>query len=177
MSSMMRWKWMLCSVLVGAGPLAAFACTSSTPEPSPFARTDAQSGVGPQPDAAADGPDLVGDGGEGGASSTSGYTMDGPARCCLQDAGFSCCEGAPPGTCFQYGFIGQCSPEGKSWDPKGLPACLACCEGLTPVRGSLNSSAVCDNSTKTCTRCGDGTCGVGEDWCNCPSDCPPDAGT
>ena len=90
---------------------------------------------------------------------------DGVYRCCLPDAGTSCCTGARDGFCFKYGgSSGQCTKEGDEFEAKDI--CAGCCDGLVRV-----SSCHGPPSVMTCTHCGDGTCGAGEDSCNCPSDC------
>jgi hypothetical protein len=97
-----------------------------------------------------------------------GYTTvgtDGVYRCCLPGEGTSCCKGTATGTCFQYGGIsGTCTTEGDSFEAKDI--CSGCCEGLVRVPD-------CDGppSVLRCTRCGDGSCGPGEDSCNCAADC------
>lgn len=66
-----------------------------------------------------------------------------------------------------------CTPEGGSYVV--YPGALPCCPGLAPVscdkpdsNGNCNEGCV---GTSVCTKCGDGTCGKGENRCNCPSDC------
>jgi hypothetical protein len=92
---------------------------------------------------------------------------DGVYRCCLPGDGTSCCAGTAIGTCFQYGGTsGACTNEGDELEGKDI--CAGCCEGLVRKQ-------VCDAppSVIVCTRCGNGTCGPGEDTCNCPVDCGP----
>jgi hypothetical protein len=93
----------------------------------------------------------------------------GTYRCCLPGQGTSCCEGTKPGLCLAYGDTqgGKCVAEGAMFDPKQL--CSYCCAGLTRMN-------VCDGqggptSVFVCTACGDGICGLGEAYCNCPADC------
>jgi hypothetical protein len=98
----------------------------------------------------------------------------------------SACEPIPEGGlgCVELGAI---------FDGKNQPV-QSCCAGLTAI-DFHDSIATCDGGcapepshpqcssvlfpgTKVCTMCGDGTCGVGENSCNCPSDCPAvDAGS
>ena len=66
----------------------------------------------------------------------------------------------------------------------GLP--LQCCPGLTEVGpiqpgcgGGADGCGVCPGwrpmhqGFVRCIRCGDGICGLNEDWCSCRVDCPP----
>src|SRR5690606_3231757 len=95
--------------------------------------------------------------------------------------------------CFEYGGLYQdCRAEGEVYEGKVL--CAGCCEGLQrswmvepgdQVPPELDElPAGCDlgpESLLICIRCGDGICGSGENFCNCPADCPrpepgPDAG-
>ena len=54
----------------------------------------------------------------------------------------------------------------------------SCCEGLSRVefyKGSMIRLDACELEGKgraTCVRCGNGRCGIGENACNCPADCP-----
>ncbi|MBW2732984.1 MAG: hypothetical protein JRH20_11380 [Deltaproteobacteria bacterium] len=72
-----------------------------------------------------------------------------------------------------------CVPEGgKFTDPE--PA-GRCCESLVPVTDAIpdgnGGCAQPDCPCYVCTQCGDATCGQGENYCNCPQDCPkPDCG-
>ncbi len=63
---------------------------------------------------------------------------------------------------------------------------LQCCPGLTEVGpiqpgcgGGADGCGVCagwrplDEGVIGCIRCGDGICGVNEDWCSCREDCEP----
>jgi hypothetical protein len=108
----------------------------------------------------------------GGMSSDSGD----PYTCCAKGEGTACCSGAPAGTCFPYGGVeGDCVSAGGMFDGKEI--CALCCAGLTRVHlvGSGDGGAcVLDGppSLFVCVACGDGTCGAGENTCNCPGDCP-----
>ena len=67
-----------------------------------------------------------------------------------------------------------CRSEGQSFEGKSLGE--ACCAGLTPVDSTYPSpQGTCMRSAPpsvmVCARCGDGVCGTGENWCNCPADC------
>ena len=57
------------------------------------------------------------------------------------------------------------------WDPSyGV-----CCPGLvTRSSYDISSDGECQELVggALCLACGDGVCGVGEDFCNCPEDCP-----
>lgn len=131
---------------------------------------------------------------DGGASDASGFASDvgpdsgrytqGVYLCCGPGEGRSCC---PPNTlpdpnvgrtatCFQYGGVtGRCTAEGQSLEAKDI--CSVCCSGLTRVESSApgGDGGACVPtdfpSVFRCTACGDGTCGLGENRCNCPADC------
>jgi DNA replication protein DnaC len=90
------------------------------------------------------------------------------------------------GTCFEHGGIyGACRKEGEQREGKVI--CGRCCDGLESVDDLVVGDAIppeldslpegCDRSPApesllTCIRCGDSVCGAGENWCNCPKDCP-----
>jgi len=69
-----------------------------------------------------------------------------------------------------------CVPEGESYPvyPENK-----CCEGLTPISPvSPDANGLCPPrpypiGAMICARCGNGTCGPGENVCNCPEDCGP----
>lgn len=53
---------------------------------------------------------------------------------------------------------------------------LGCCPGLKKIAGNMGVDAdgVCHPAIDggfVCAKCGDGKCGIGENKCNCPSDC------
>jgi len=112
------------------------------------------------------------------------YTTDGPYRCCAADAGTSCCEGTKQGFCFQFGGdYGDCRGAGERYEGKVI--CAHCFPGrvrladIVPGNGEPNDSLPegCDSSRAPlsigiCLACGDGVCGTGENYCNCPADCP-----
>jgi hypothetical protein len=115
-----------------------------------------------------------------------GFTLRGGYRCCLEEAGTSCCAGTAQGTCFAYGgSTGECAGESETIDAKDT--CAICCEGLQPLHASVPGNEIpssldgqpegCDPvpipSLFLCLACGDGTCGKGETYCSCPADCPP----
>jgi len=66
--------------------------------------------------------------------------------------------------CIEEGHAGPVVPGGPE-----------CCPGLTAVEAYNTTTGECVPLVGTfiCTRCGDGACGVGENWCNCPADCFP----
>ncbi|MEZ4232377.1 MAG: hypothetical protein R3B89_24580 [Polyangiaceae bacterium] len=53
----------------------------------------------------------------------------------------------------------------KTFDPP-------CCEGLVQISLTLDAES-CSSApdASVCARCGNGTCGAGEDTCNCRADC------
>ena len=78
-------------------------------------------------------------------------------------------------TCEEW--LKECAEEGEGrCSPCG---CRECCNGLVsrqsfhPYRNTITNEVVClENMTAyVCVRCGDGVCGIGEDWCICPEDC------
>lgn len=66
-----------------------------------------------------------------------------------------------------------CRGEGMDIDGKDIGG--ACCPGLSAVAATGPGGAGCTRiappSVQVCVRCGDGTCGAGENRCNCPKDC------
>ena len=49
-----------------------------------------------------------------------------------------------------------------------------CCEGLQPINAEAPRDGTCQSfapDANICAKCGDGSCGVGENRCNCASDC------
>lgn len=72
-----------------------------------------------------------------------------------------------------------CYGEGET-RPTGLDddEVPACCEGLIALSCAGPSEfGMCFDciGTEICTACGDGTCGIGENDCNCPADCDAEA--
>jgi hypothetical protein len=123
---------------------------------------------------------------DGGGVGAVGYDEDGPYRCCAPDAGTSCCVGTKTGFCFEYGGIYKtCTGPGQQYEGKVI--CARCCPGLARTTivhpGDAVPSSVdglpdgCDEGDEpgglgVCIACGDGACGPGENFCNCPADCP-----
>ena len=66
-----------------------------------------------------------------------------------------------------------CAGEGESVPV--VPGALDCCEGLSKIScAEPDSEGVCPEACVgafICANCGDGTCGLGENKCNCPEDC------
>ena len=103
-----------------------------------------------------------------------GYRLDELSSDCMGAGTACCCKGTTT----------QCAKEGEtintpsSTDRAGP---TTCCAGLTPDDGYTKPDAQ-GNCPKplprqlpvkeTCIKCGDGTCGIGENYCNCPKDCP-----
>jgi len=82
---------------------------------------------------------------------------------CPQD-----CQGVT--TCIKEGEIGFIT--------KTIPD--VCCSGLTKIGNDKVSDELCavlTNGSFRCSYCGNGVCGLGENSCNCPSDCKINATT
>lgn len=103
---------------------------------------------------------------------------DGPYLCCAKNGGTECCASERQGFCFEYGGIYHaCRMEGEEYE--GKVTCAHCCESLgavssaevTSLEGEALRCSVPPVSLLRCVHCGDGTCGVGENRCNCPQDC------
>jgi hypothetical protein len=184
----MSFKRLWCLVLAsGWGPAAFVSCTTSS-EPGHAAQeagaqntADTSSDSGPSDSATDSGP---------------AFTTDrGGNKCCVKGTGTDCCGGHPGpyvdgsgGGCWQYAFYGACITEGRFFDP--TTPCALCCAGLIDVWPLVpgNSSPPlppgCKGESgggpsKICLPCGNGACDVdaGENYCNCPQDCPrPDGG-
>jgi hypothetical protein len=70
----------------------------------------------------------------------------------------------------------DCVNEGERIRGNGEENGRKCCSGLTEVfdQWKLDSDGIChalDNYGYYCLKCGDGTCGKGENKCNCAKDC------
>ena len=86
-----------------------------------------------------------------------------------------CTAGENAYNCPQDCRIITCSGEGQMIGT--YPGGGICCAGLTPISTvSPDSRGVCPSTpvvgSSICTRCGNGICGIGENYCNCPQDCP-----
>ncbi len=121
------------------------------------------------------------------------FTSHDQYRCCAPGEGTACCTGMKQGTCFRHGGIyGDCRKAGEEIEGKVI--CAECCPGLSrqgiyaledkwpPAVDHLPEGCDLDApvSLGICILCGDGVCGAGENFCNCPQDCPRalrDAGT
>lgn len=134
---------------------------------------------------AAQRPAVEADAGEHDAQVDAPYTMSGPYRCCAPGTGTACCTDTKEGMCFEYGGIyGDCRKAGEQYEGKVI--CAQCCPGLTRGAILVHGDRVppsadqlpegCDDeappSLGVCIQCGDGLCGPGENFCNCPDDCP-----
>jgi len=85
---------------------------------------------------------------------------------CTCDPGYISRPGQP---CVELGQI--CEPEGAAASSKYF---TQCCAGLTQVLDVRPVNGQCVQfgpDYGICTRCGNGTCGAGENSCNCPADC------
>lgn len=124
------------------------------------------------------------DGGPSDADTQQPFETIGSYRCCAPNTGTACCTDAPAGTCFEYGGTYKtCRNEGERYEAKSI--CARCCDGLEALDSIAPGRDVppeadglpdgCDfvglDSVKICARCGDGVCGLGESFCNCPADC------
>jgi hypothetical protein len=96
----------------------------------------------------------------------------GNGKCETGENGTSCAEDCKPAGCLG---------EGESFNATGKkPEELKeCCEGLVKINKiHYEPSAIPECKFPkcecyVCTRCGDGICGKGENFCNCSEDCPP----
>ena len=76
--------------------------------------------------------------------------------------------------------VKECYEEGDFFFEPEPPDTASCCEGLTKLIPTFTDEPIgrpdtCEAPTckcYICTKCGNGICGKGEDWCNCPEDCP-----
>jgi hypothetical protein len=81
--------------------------------------------------------------------------------------------------------LAHCVQEGLAFDAKDRSVGLFCCQGLQQIEywfpadadgggGEPGLPINCSSgpvSAVRCTKCGDGSCGPGENRCNCPMDC------
>jgi hypothetical protein len=101
----------------------------------------------------------------------------------------ACCgmpDERPGASCLLWSTLEEkarnCKKEGEVANLKLL---LFCCPSLKysdlsePVAEPADGSEACKDQVekrlmedKVCTQCGNGSCGVGENLCNCPADCP-----
>jgi len=73
----------------------------------------------------------------------------------------------------------DCFTEGETFD-KMKPDAPPCCSGLTQLGLAWPSEPIGKEDgciatltwEQVCTNCGDGECGLGENWCICQADCP-----
>jgi hypothetical protein len=67
-----------------------------------------------------------------------------------------------------------CRAQGEDIDGKDFG--VKCCASLhaEPVLEHVDGHCVtrAPPSVRVCVQCGDGVCGSGENFCNCPADCP-----
>ena len=69
--------------------------------------------------------------------------------------------------------VNDCKAEGESIPV--IPNPPQCCQGLTPISCEQPIGGECQSPLgcgSLCTHCGDDHCGTGENYCNCPADCP-----
>jgi len=79
-----------------------------------------------------------------------------------------------PEDCREAGI--GCVPEGGILNASGVAMGIErCCEGLRAIScEGPDASGACKQTkcaTFLCAKCGDGSCGAGENSCNCPEDC------
>ncbi|MDO8524364.1 MAG: peptidoglycan-binding domain-containing protein [bacterium] len=71
----------------------------------------------------------------------------------------------------------SCVKEGEQTANTAVASIRKCCSGLSLIEEMTNFNSNCTKEpmlnkiTYTCTACGNGVCGPGENRCNCPSDC------
>ena len=93
---------------------------------------------------------------------------------CVKCGDGTCGAGENFCNCHTDCSLPRCFKEGENYSMEATNRNY-CCEGLKNVENLVPlSSGRCSYgySEYVCTKCGDGTCGVGENYCNCPSDCP-----
>lgn len=158
------------------GILAA-ACAStgddgaSPPNTEPFAPTSSPPATASAPPSSA-----VMDWREYPTDAGPGRYVDDGYFCCAEGEGRDCCSiYSGDRQCLNHGGLYEvCVGEGAEYDAR-FP-CVLCCEELAGVSAYFpaDDGLTCTEgvpSAKVCTRCGDGACGVGENWCNCSADC------
>lgn len=70
----------------------------------------------------------------------------------------------------------DCYQEGETFFPESEYNCCdglvnsSCCAPSEPI--GRPDSCSCAYSCRKCVKCGDGICGIGENWCICIQDCP-----
>ncbi len=71
--------------------------------------------------------------------------------------------------------VGECLEEGESYPIyPGYEGPTECCDDLSKIPSYSPFEGECllkVGSSGVCTNCGDWSCGIGEDPCNCPKDC------
>jgi hypothetical protein len=97
---------------------------------------------------------------------TSACTRCGNGVCEVGEDYSSCPADCPAPVLCGNGLINP----GESCDGANLNS--QTCATLGYTRGTLSCNSVCQFNTSACTRCGNGTCESGEDYNNCPADCP-----
>ncbi|MFO0746064.1 MAG: hypothetical protein U1F43_10370 [Myxococcota bacterium] len=168
-------------LLLAASAIAHGACGDSAGSASDTAASDTSAS-----DATADA--TTGDSAtsvDAGVDLVDGRSAQGVYLCCAPgEARADCCppdtlpdpEHNRSATCFQYGgVVGACVDEGGQLEAKDI--CSTCCPGLTRVDSTAPASdGTCQETAPPsvffCAACGDGTCGTGENRCNCTADCP-----
>ena len=100
-----------------------------------------------------------------------GETQTCPEDCFVSICGNGVCEaGETPLNCPEdCKETPECIKEGGT----GTSSVDKCCAGLTEVGNCTGDGQTCGCGPGfICTYCGDGTCGLGENACNCLEDCP-----
>jgi hypothetical protein len=77
----------------------------------------------------------------------------------------------------EKGCVTKCIKEGE-WGDRAVDLNLKCCEGLDEKpHYDSDTCTVLPDLKFTCVKCGNDICGLGEDECNCPQDCPTTTST
>lgn len=92
---------------------------------------------------------------------------------CITRCGNNICETSETAaTCPVDCKIAACAKEGEIayWNTS-VSSVNKCCNELTPILDCASSNDCSKSANSICTKCGNGTCGTGENSFNCPADC------
>ncbi|HAI98732.1 TPA: hypothetical protein DCL30_04325 [Candidatus Peribacteria bacterium] len=98
---------------------------------------------------------------------------DGCDWVCQLEPGFACASPGQPCEPVLPTLPGACIVEGASGPV--IQNAPQCCVGLTQISRAIpggGDQCIMMMGSFTCTKCGDGLCGAGENHCNCEVDCP-----